>query len=282
MRVVYGEDPLPATAVFMNAIELCAQYVELDFLGRTGERHGIVLPEYPQVQIALLAPATATRRKTIKVRLAIWALYGALLDMTLNNKFRENEWEIIWDKEVVASLFFTLPLDADSLKTANGTARLIPPLPQKDLIEISEPVPARVNSGTGHFDWKPVFVPNGKILPAKSVFLLTMGTLKAIAPNALTDKVLGPFHVGSDAIDANLQAYLQNRRTPRTSPPYFQFGHVLAAARRIPAWMLARRKFAEFFCSVEVSTRPVGAMLIEKGHFRPPSIEEFGGNISTS
>ncbi|KAL9004560.1 MAG: hypothetical protein Q9188_002630 [Gyalolechia gomerana] len=282
MRVAYGEDPIPATAVFMSAIELTAQYTGRDFLSRTRQRHGIVLPEYPQVEIALLAAGRETQKKTIQVRLAVWALYGALLDIALSNRFKECEWEILWDNQVVATLFFTQPLDVDSFKPNNETTRLIPPLPEKDPTGNSDPVLDPVKAGSGHFEWKPIFLHSGNIMLAKDIFLLTMGTLKAIAPKAMTDKVPGPFHVSSEMVDANLQAYLENRRVPRPTPPFFQFAHVLEATRRIPAWMLAQRKFAEFFCSIEVSTKPVGALMIQRGPFVGHSIGAFGGNVSTS
>ncbi|KAL9028811.1 MAG: hypothetical protein Q9196_002872 [Gyalolechia fulgens] len=281
MRVVYGVDPIPATAVLMNAIELCAQYVERDFLSRTRQRHGVVLPEYPQVEIALLAAGRAAKRKTIEVRLAIWALYGAVLDMVLSNNFKENEWEILWDNEVVASLYFTRPLDVPPLQTNNETTRLIPPLPETDPTGVPGAVSGPVEMGIGPFDWAPIFVPDGKTMPATDIFLLVMGTLKAIARQAMTDKVQGPFHIGPGMVDANLQAYLQNRRVPRPTPPFFQFGHILEATRRIPAWMLARRRFAEFYCAILVSTKPVGSLLVKKGHFVGPPIGALsGGNVS--
>lgn len=280
MRVAYGVNSIPATAVFMNTIELSAQYAELDWMGRTRNRHGIVLSEYPQVEIALLA---AGRGKGINVRLAIWGLYGALLDMVFSNRFIENEIELIWDDQVVASLFFTQPLDADTPRVNNDSNRLIPPLPRNLTDEGPNTTPEPVQAGgTGSFDWKPIFTPSGKTIPAKDVFLIVMGSIKALAPHAMTDKVMGAFHVNSKFTDANMQAYLQNRRVPRTSPPFFQFAHVLEAVRRVPAWMLAQRKFAEFACRIEVSTIPVGSLLIEKGPFVGPSSAAGGGDLEIS
>lgn len=279
MRIAYGVNTLPATAVFLNIIELSAQYAEMDYMGRTGDRHGIVLADWPQVEIALLA---ARGRRGIDVRFALWGLYGALLDMVFSNRFIESEVEITWDDLVVASIFITQPLDVDTAKASNATTRLIPPLPGNSTDESSDAVSEPVNAGTGRFDWRPRFAPSDKIMPPSDIFILIMGTIKAVAPHAMTDKVKGAFHVGSGIVDANLQAYLKDRRVPRPVPPYFQFAHVLEAVRRIPAWMLARRRFAEFACSIEVSTKHVGSILIEKGPYRPDSISELDGELDTS
>ena len=55
---------------------------------------------------------------------------------------------------------------------------------------------------------------------------------------------------------------------------------MLEAVRRIPGWQLARRRFAEFFCSVEVGGRSVGVILMEKGPFDPR--REEGEDFSSS
>lgn len=81
MQVIYGVTDIPITPVIMNTVGLMAHYAEMDFLG--GARHG-----YPQVEIALTPAPPAI---TVEVRLVIWALYGAVIDMTFNNGFKESE-----------------------------------------------------------------------------------------------------------------------------------------------------------------------------------------------
>ncbi|KAL9602449.1 MAG: hypothetical protein Q9219_001873 [cf. Caloplaca sp. 3 TL-2023] len=273
MRATYGEETLPATPVFLNAIELVSRYVELDNLSRTRQRHGIVLPEYPQVEIAVIPKPPA---RSLEVRLVIWALYGAVLDMVFKNRFRDTEIEMLWDHVAVGHIYFTR--SAALLGTTNQTS-LFENTP--DTTEPSDTTPNAFDVEAGRFDWRPVYAPTGKIIPPNHVLLLLLGALKAMAPSAMTEKVPGPFHVGSELVDANLQVYLHNRRLPRTSPPFFEYGHVLLAIRRIPAWMLSRHKFAEFYCTIEVLNRPIGALLIEKGAFVPPTVAD-SGNISTS
>ncbi|KAI4127975.1 MAG: hypothetical protein LQ338_002942 [Usnochroma carphineum] len=138
-----------------------------------------------------------------------------------------------------------------------------------------------LDANTGRFNWFPAYKQEAQILPSKDVFLLVLGTLKAIAPFPGTDRVDGAFNVGSQCVNANLQVYLHNRRVPRPFPPFFQYAHVLEAVRRISAWILDQRRFAEFLCNIEVSTKPVGRILVEKGPFRPPSTEPIG-NVTIS
>ncbi|KAL8836745.1 MAG: hypothetical protein Q9170_002810 [Blastenia crenularia] len=274
MRVAYGEEALPATSVFMNAIELSAQYAELDFKSRIRQRQGVILTEFPQVEIAVLPKPPA---KLVDVRLIIWTIYGGVLDMVIRNRFKENEIEVLWDTAVVAWVYFTLPLDI-ARSTGTNASITVPPF-LENVPQSSSSTPNSLEASTGRFDWNPLFTAHGKIMPPQDIFLLALGTIKALAPTPMTQKVAGPFHVSSEIVDANLQAYLRDRRVPRSSPPFYQYAHVLEAVRRMPGWMLGKHKFAEFFASVEVSSKIVGMILVEKGKFTPGAASE---NLTTS
>lgn len=88
MKAMYGESDLPVTPVFMNTVELLARYAEMDYMGRTRQRHGIVLPEYPQVEIAVLPAAPST---SVEVRFVVWGMYDGICDMVEKHMFKENE-----------------------------------------------------------------------------------------------------------------------------------------------------------------------------------------------
>lgn len=255
VRFMYGETELSVTPIFMNAVELTARYAELDFYSRVRGRHGIVLPAYPQVEIAVIPAPPAT---SVEVRLVIWAIYAVVLDMVYTRRWLESELEVRWEDQVKAHVYFTKQMD-DSLSTSNRT---------QDSTRISTNETSNMASRSivnAEFDWVPVYKPNGENLQARDVFLLTLGSIKTIAQYATTQKVLGPFHVGSELVDAHLEVWPQNRRDPRPAPPFMRYGHALEAVRRIPGWELDRRRFAEFFCSVEVMGRSAGVVLMEKG-----------------
>ncbi|KAL8695015.1 MAG: hypothetical protein Q9224_003466 [Gallowayella concinna] len=274
MEVTMSDTKLPATAVYMNAVELAAQYARMDFLGRATQRRGVVLPQFPQVEIAII-PAPPAR--SVEVRLIIYTIYGLILDMAYGKNFNESEVEVKWENEVKAYIYFTPPVDNS-------------PVANDDIMDLDSHLPAdapllrQTNSTTTPpanvaFDWSPIYKPNGELLHPEDVFLVVLGAIKVLAPHPETEKVPGPFHTGSDVVDANIQIYLQNRRVSRPTPPFFRYCHVLEAVRRIPGWQLERRRFAEFFCSIEVNRRPLGVLLLEKGTFIPP-LKEGNGNLS--
>ena len=90
-KAIYGETNLPLTPCFMNVVELLAQYAELDWLSRVRLRHGVVLPAYPQVEIAVLPAAPAT---SVEVRLIIWGIWVGIRDIITRNNYHEAEFEV--------------------------------------------------------------------------------------------------------------------------------------------------------------------------------------------
>ncbi|KAL8913924.1 MAG: hypothetical protein Q9171_001309 [Xanthocarpia ochracea] len=273
-RTIMSGTKLSATPVLMNAVELAARYAEMDFLSQVRQRQGIVLPQFPQVEIAVV-PAPPARR--IEVRLIIYTLYAVILDMILGQRFNECEVEVFWDNQVKAYIYFTEPSD-DSLSPRDHIKRRASSPSSNNTTVPQELTNTTAQLTDASFDWRPIYKPNARNLRPNDVFLLALGAIKVIAPFAGSEKVLGAFHVGSTMVDAHLQIFLHNRRIPRTSPPFFRYSDVLDAVRRIPGWELAHHRFAEFFCSIEVSRRPVGSIMMEKGKFTHP----LGGNVSSS
>ena len=267
IEILYGMTDIPVNPLLMNVVELMAQYAELDYLGKTRQRHGIVLPGYPQVEIAVIPAAPAT---TMDRRLVIWALYGAIIYMVSHNRFKEIEVPISWSGDVVGYIYFTISEDS-ALGGENGTANMqsanfatgVNNSTLMNHTSILDPV------SVGQFDWSPVYKPDGENILPKDIFILAMGTLKAVAPHSTTDKIQWPFHIGSEIVNAHAEVYLHGRSRPRSQPPYFQYGHILEAARRIPGWMMQRRKFAELWVVLKSYSQPVGMLMYLKGPFRP-------------
>ena len=265
MKVLYGETDLPVTPVFMNTVELLAQYGETDFLGRTRQRHGIVLPGYPQVEIAIIPAPPAT---SIETRLVIWALYGTVIDMAFQNKFQETESPFRWDEQIVGYIYFTIPVNLmqnHSNQTSGlQVSTLVNELNATQSANGSLDSMATVPPG---FTWSPNYKANGKILSPKDVFVLSMGAIKCVAEFPSTDKVDGPFHIGSTIIDAHGEIYLHRRKTPRPQRPFFLYGHIIEFARRVPAYMLEQRRFAEFWGNIQIYRVPVGVVMYMTGQY---------------
>ncbi|KAL8861576.1 MAG: hypothetical protein Q9178_002100 [Gyalolechia marmorata] len=273
-RTIMSGTKLPATPVLMSAVELAARYAEMDYLSRVHQRQGIVLPQFPQVEIAILPPAPATR---IEVRVIIFTIYAVILDMIHGQRFNECEVEVFWDDQVKAYVYFTAPTD-DSLSARDHIKRRASSPSSNNTTVPQELTNTTAQLTDALFDWRPIYKPNANNLRPYDVFLLALGAIKVVAPFSKSEKVPGAFHVGSEIVDAHLEVFLHQRRVPRTSRPFFRYSDVLEAVRRIPGWELANHRFAELFCSIEVARRPVGSIMMNKGRYIRPS----GENIATS
>lgn len=261
MEITYDETDLPTTPVLMNTVEILAQYAEMDYLGRTRGRHGIVLESYPQVEIAVLPAGPA---RSIEVRLVIWAIYGGILEIVKKNMFKQSDITFRWDGRAVGNVYITKPLDDLSITSNSMLGNL-----------------TNLDANIGRFGWIPVYKPSAQNLPPKDVFIMVMGTIQTIAEHQMDEKIEGAFYMGSAFVNAHVEVYLQDRRLPRRTPSYFQYGHLLEAVRRIPAWMLQNRRFAEMYCSISSTTLPVGQMVMAKGQYYP-HLNGITGNISIS
>ena len=275
-RVEYTDSKIPVTPCLMNVVELMAEYAQRDWLSRVKVRHGSVLPGYPQVEIAVIPAAPAT---SVEVRMVVLGLWATLSDMVSRNNFYEAEFDLLWERSVVAHLYYTKPMEAQDANS-NGTSGTDVPLtllpnPSSgavgdtlDTLNQTQNSPALWNDETFH--WIPIFPPLAQTLTVMDVFLTVIAGLKTAAPPAATDKVPGPFASAAQNVFANMQFYLHKRRAPRTQPPYFQYIHIIKALRMVPAYMLERRKFAEFFFTIDIDSITVGEGYLEKGHYVPP------------
>lgn len=160
----------------MNVVELFSHYAELDWLSKVRQRHGVVLPEYPQVEIAMLPAAPAT---SVEVRLVIWGLWVGIRDIINKNEFHEAEFEVFWDNVVVAYLYFTKPMEiqiASSNQTLgpDGTLTLWSPRNETTAEVLNTSSSTQRSSDAldeGQFTWKPLFPPQAKTLTVVEVFL---------------------------------------------------------------------------------------------------------------
>lgn len=285
LTAIYGETDIPRTACLMNVVELLYQYAKREWLGLVGQRHGIVLPEYPQVEIAVLPAAPAT---SVQVRLVIWGIWVGIRDIIRRNKFREVEFEVSWDDDVVAYISLTKPMELQV--TGSNRTRGI----NTSLALLSSPNPAASNIlGTSHsiehfsdglnedhFTWKPSFPARARTLTVVDVFLTVMAGLKSAASHPASDNVPRPYSVAALDVSANVQFYLYKRRRPRTQGPSLKYIHNMEALRLIPAYMLERGRFCELFFQMEVSGLTVGEGYLQEGRYRP--LVSVSGNVLES
>ncbi|KAL6716666.1 hypothetical protein ACLMJK_006234 [Lecanora helva] len=277
-QIIYGHTDLPLVPILMNAVDLTAQYATMTFFGRAKTRYGPVLPGFPEVEIAVIPARPAT---SVEVRLVIWTIYCTMVDMILRKMFKEMEVEIKWEEKTVGYVYFTKPKESSTMSDESRGFSLPSLQSTAEPSGLANMSASQSYVESGQFSWLPSFRPEGKSLSQRDVFVLTIGILKAVARFSMADKVEGPFHVGSEIVDAHLEVQPQGRRTPQTRPPYFQYDHIVETVRRIPGWMLSKKKFAEFGGFIIVNDRPVGQLYLLKGPFRPES-KAPDVNISSS
>ena len=280
LKAVYAETQIPLTPCFMNAVELLSQYAELDWLGEVRSRHGVVLPEYPQVEFAVIPAAPA---RSIEVRLVVWGIWVGIRDIINRNMYYEAEYEILWENQVVAFIYITKPMDL-KLSGSNatlGTEEPLSLLPSPDATISNNPDTSH-NSSTNnssdslnddHFSWRPRYAPRAQTLTVVEVFLTVMAGLKNAAPHPALEKVPGPYASSAVDIFANVQFYIYGRRHPRPKPPFFQYIHVIKALRLVPGYMLQEKRFAELIFTIDVNGITVGDGYLQKGHYVPPILE---------
>ena len=98
-----------------------------------------------------------------------------------------------------------------------------------------------------------------------------MATLKNVAQFPETD-VVEPFRSGAEGFDARMQ-FLQEE-TPRTQPPFYIYSYVIDTVRKIPAYMVENKRFAELAIVVEYDEEDIGRAVLEKGS---PGFDGAGG-----
>lgn len=287
LNAYFGETDIPVTAFLMIAVDLLAQYAQLEWLSKVGQRSGVVLPAYPQIEVAVIP---ANLAPSIEVRLVVWAIWVGAQNIIFENQFHEVEFQIEWENKIVGYLYVTKPMDLFRLPGGNDNATLAPAAAAGPLTLLSSSGPNGTtdvglfdaSNGTaqtspaaaldeGSFLWKPYFLPEGRTLTIFEVFLTAMAGIKSAAPHGALDKVLGPYASAAINVNANVQFYIHKRRQPRPRPPFFQYIHVIKSLRLLPGYMLQKRKFSELYFGIEVDGLQVGEGYMEKGQHVPPA-----------
>ena len=282
----YAETNIPITPCLMNIVELLADYAELDWLSRVRQRHGVVLPSYPQVEFAVIPSAPAT---SVEVRFVVWGLWVGIRDIISQNRFVEAEFELYWEEKLVAFIYITKPMDlgpSSSNETlgTDGPWTLLPPSNEPAAVTLDDPNSTTNLSDTlteERFSWKPSFGHQAKTLTIFEVFLTVIAGLKNAAPMPALDKVTGAYASAAVNVDANLQIFLHKRRRPRPRPPYLQYIHVIKALRLVPGYMLAEGRFAELVFVMQVNNVPVGEGYLASGPFVPPQSVVLGDVLAS-
>ena len=261
LRGDYGDESVNIISLLMNAVSGLAELAHQPYHKHIPGGHVTALPKYSNVDISL-QPVAPT--EDIEVRVAVDSLFYMINDMIKTKRFRNADFEVLWDRRVVARILITKSTGPST------TVRGITNQTQGSITAVGdlEEGPNSLSTGVDYFF---EYVPNGATLTYQEVFITIMATLKNLAEWPSND-VVEPFRSGAAGFNARMQ-FLSDE-TPRTKPPFLRYEYLIDTVKAIPDYMLGHKKFAELGILVSYGDELIGQALLEKGS---PELGDAGG-----
>lgn len=262
----YFNPVLSATACMMLCVfamrDLALQDFESKYGGKTWAMY-----TYPEAKVSFSPNAGEGDIST--VRWALWSLAAAIRDMMVRNRFQTAQFDTTYLGIQVGVLRFFAPhrIDAGAggdltelvpsqkpgqVSTANGTDTTSGGL--SDL---------NCNVGSSNSDdlWTEVTFKTTEI-PRKDIFMSIVQALLNLGPLNSTELITSPLAVVGDAITVKIVTSF--RRVERSSPPFFNYGHIVKGLAGLPRVMLRESKFAEVDIRLIVDGEDVGNGMIRR------------------
>ena len=242
-------------AVLMNAVHVAALLAVLDF-----NKRSIVdvapLQTYPGVKIDFVPvpPMVA-----VETKILVWGLYGGINDIVGRKQFKEVEFDLLWDRKVVAWLRFEKAV----YDTVGQTAERTQPFSEPHLLQTfkqNNTIPPRFKMDTdpttspARFVFSAQYTPYSKPLSIFQVFMSVFSALVQIAPLVATS---GVKELAYEAQDFNSRIVVF--KTERKVGQIFEYRWLVEGLKRIPDFMLESAKFAEVGWGIEVNGEEVGS-----------------------
>lgn len=257
-----GGPTLRITSCLMNAVAALKDLALGDWDGKITDETEYRLDNYPEVSIII---TTAKRQRKIQSCFVTWAVCLGLYEMIHLKKFEFAQFEMTWQGQVLGWVHVVNHPPRAGLsiqKTqANQTLNHRATLPSANRTIELEPVNITNVITTNDAD-NPAearlivsFEFYGDILSVYDVFVPVMSALTDMAqiPNNLESAGLRVGVDGFKGYICALPAY-----PPRTSPPYLNYGWLIRAVARIPAYMLDKGRFGTVTMILAVDGVTVG------------------------
>lgn len=277
LSISYGNDDLDRESVLMNAVEALAILSRRDLHAQEEQLHSYLM-QYPYVAIDVLPFAPAT---TIENSNAVHCLYWGIYRVVADRSFKNANIDCIRDKVVVAQIFVWNPFKNHSLADLRGNISIgnstlsLDTTARKNGIEMnftSSPSSLTSTSFDGLSDSNVrtvfQFQEEAKSLMTYDVFMVVMRTLTIVAQWPSTDAVsnLASGFPPNEPYDAKL--VFPSGITIRTTPPFYEYEHIIEATRRIPEWMIMQKRFAEINIEIWVDNIHLGSAELQEGHLQ--------------
>lgn len=256
LRGHYGEINLNVISILMNTVNGLAQLAHQPCQKRIPYFRMETLPWYPRVEMSIQPVRPA---RNVEIRMAITALYHAVSDMINNKKFKNGEFDILWDSVVVAQLSIgkgtslSSTVQLGNASVVSTKQNIIP------LNSTTSPTLTARNQGLRlYFE----YALNGERLTFQEVFITLMAALKGLSQFP-SSQVVEPYRTGARGYSDRMQFF--GTETPRAEPPFLTYALLINTVREIAFHTLERKKFAELHTVVVYDDEIVGEVVLEKG-----------------
>jgi len=273
LRGHYGDENLNIIALLMNTINGLANLAHQPCYKRIPGFHVEILPWYADIDISI-QPARPAR--DIEVQIAVNALYYAVYNMIANKVFKNAEFDIFWDGNIVGQIL---------IEKATGPSRTVSEVfnasqtttePSTPLSNQTVATNLTANSGEGlrlFFHYRP----HGEKMSFQEVFVTLMAALKNLS-RWPSSQVVEPFRTGARGCNARMQFY--GDETPRTEPPFLTYALLVDSVRQFPFYMVDHKRFAELQAVVVCDGEVVGEVFLERGSPELGGVGGCGGGSS--
>lgn len=225
----------------MNTIAALKELALGDWDGKVIDGTEYRLDNYPEVSIVITTPR---RKRNIQACFVMWAICLGVYEMISKKKFEFAQFEMSWYEEVLGWVQVVNHPAGKTPNSGNNSATLlntnrtteIEPINITNVVTMdnaNDPVEARLNV---------TFEPYGETLGVYDVFVPIM--------SGLTDMATFPTTHRSSVMIIGFQGFkgficMLPSIPAHTGPPYMEYGWLIRAITRIPAYMLEKGRFGE-------------------------------------
>ena len=260
----YFNPVLSATACMMLCVfamrDLALQDFESRFEGKTWAMYS-----YPETKVSF----TPSAGDINTVRWALWGMAAAIRDMMVRNRFQTAQYDTTYMGIQVGVVKFFAPHRIDTGAKGNLT-ELVPSLTSgpasatnhtdTTFISLNDPN-GNVASSNSDDLWTEVTFRTTEI-PIEDTFMSIVQALLNLGPLNSTALITQPLAVIGDALTVKIVTSF--KRVERSTPPFFNYGHVVKGLAGLPRVMLRENKFTEVDLRLIVDGENVGNGRIRK------------------
>lgn len=268
-EIAYFDDiPLDRESLLGTATATMGKLAETDFQGRTGNVHSpLMRSSSVSIQFQVTTPA-----RQVETRIAIWALYGAVLNIASTSMYQQATMTVYWNLYEVAILYIrprassrlTLEPPSDSLRSVSDKLPYLQyPTNTSAAWTDDHSGDANTTNTLSYGDFRTIcgYPLDAEVLSVSEVLAAVMTGLKNVASVPKNDRMDGAFASHYAGIDARV--VFSGSLTDPNHPTY-QYKYVIYVLVLMTQRLLRDGTLAELGCHILVNGQDVGIGRLEK------------------